>query len=162
MEPGKFSRCHGVRGLHGSVKESAGYWRPRAAALGEAAGRWAQRALDTRGAEALRSIMGLCQLAAKHRASDLNAARAKAMDTEARLPALRESKNLLEAGHHAPGQRQMALREADPIIRPLGTYADFIRNRTSAGDNLFPLEPEPSTAPAPVTLTELPTTSKAS
>jgi transposase len=179
LEPGKFSRCLGVRGLHGSVKESAGYWQARAEALGEAAGRWAQRALDTRGAEALRSIMGLCQLAGKHRAGDLDAACAKAMDAAARLPAFREIKNLLEAGAHAPGQLQMELREADPIIRPLSAYADYIRRRTSAGDHLFPPEPKPlaaplaalpaaapPTAPAPaiipVTLTEHQTTSKAS
>jgi transposase len=173
LEPGRFSRCLGVRGLHGSVKESAGYWQARAAALGEAAGRWAQRALDTRGAEALRSIMGLCQLAGKHRASDLDAACAKAMDAAARLPAFREIKNLLEAGAHAPGQLQMELREADPIIRPLTAYADFIRSRTSTGDNLFHPEPKPlaaqpaaatPTAPAitPVSLTEHQTTSKAS
>ena len=173
LEPGKFSRCLGVRGLHGSVKESAGYWQARAAALGEAAGRWARRALDTRGAEALRSIMGLCQLAGKHRASDLDAACAKAMDAAARLPAFREIKNLLEAGTHAPVQLQMPLREADPIIRPLTAYADFIRSRTSAGDNLFHPEPKPlaalpgaatPTAPAitPASLTEPPTASKAS
>ena len=179
LEPGKFSRCLGVRGLHGSVKESAGYWQARAEALGEAAGRWAQRALDTRGAEALRSIMGLCQLAGKHRAGDLDAACAKAMDAAARLPAFREIKNLLEAGAHAPGQLQMELREADPIIRPLSAYADYIRRRTSAGDHLFPPEPKPlaaplaalpaaapPTAPAPaiipVTLTDHQTTSKAS
>ena len=167
LEPGRFSRCLGVRGLQGSVKESAAYWQARAEALGEAAGRWARRALDTRGAEALRSIMGLCQLAGKHRSSDLDAACAKAMDAAARLPAFREIKILLEAGPHAPGQLQMPLREADPIIRPLDAYTDFIRSRTSAGDDLFPPEPKPpmpspTTAPPPVSPTELPTTSKAS
>ena len=156
-----------MRGLQGSVKESAAYWQARAEALGEAAGRWARRALDTRGAEALRSIMGLCQLAGKHRSSDLDAACAKAMDAAARLPAFREIKILLEAGPHAPGQLQMPLREADPIIRPLDAYTDFIRSRTSAGDDLFPPEPKPpmpspTTAPPPVSPTELPTTSKAS
>jgi hypothetical protein len=101
------------------------------------------------------------------------------MDAAARLPAFREIKNLLEAGAHAPGQLQMELREADPIIRPLSAYADYIRRRTSAGDHLFPPEPKPlaaplaalpaaapPTAPAPaiipVTLTEHQTTSKAS
>lgn len=81
VEPGKFSRSLGVRGLHGTIKESADCWRSRAAALGEAAGRWAQRALDACGAEALRSIMGLCLLADKRRAADVNAACAKATAT---------------------------------------------------------------------------------
>jgi len=164
LEPGKFSRCLGVRGLHGSVKESAGYWQARAEALGEAAGRWARRALDTRGAEALRSIMGLCQLAGKHPASDIDAACAKAMDAAARLPAFREIKNLLAAGDHAPGQLQMPLREVDPIIRPLDAYTDFILSRASARD-LFQPQPPPLaalTAAAPASLTEPPTASKAS
>ena len=79
QEPGKFSRCLGVRGLRGSIGESASYWRSRAEALGEAAGRWARRALETRGAEAIRSLMALCHLADKRRAADIDAACAKAM-----------------------------------------------------------------------------------
>jgi hypothetical protein len=154
MEPGKFSRCLGVRGLHGTIKESADYWCSRAAALGEAAGHWAQRALDARGAEALRSIMGLCQLAEKRRASDVNAACAKAMDSAAGLPSFRVIKHLLEAGDQAPGQVQMELREIDPIIRPLSTYADFIRSQAPEGDDFHPTQSP--------TLTEPQTTSKAS
>jgi transposase len=135
LEPGKFSRCLGVRGLHGTIKESADYWLSRAAALGEATGQWARRALDARGAEALRSIMGLCHLADRRRASDINAACAKAIAAAANLPSFRTIKHLLEAGDHAPGQTQMELREIDPIIRPLSDYADFIRSQApgSAG-----------------------------
>lgn len=147
LEAGKFSRCLGVRGLHGTIKESADYWRSRAAALGEAAGRWAQRAFDTRGAEALRSIMGLCSWAAKHSATDINAACAKAMDATARLPAFREIKHLLEAGSQAPQQIQMELREADPIIRPLSAYTDFIRSQAHGNDNIFSPEPAPPADP---------------
>ena len=153
LEPGKFSRCLGVRGMHGTIKESADYWRSRAAALGEAAGRWAQRALDQRGAEAIRSIMGLCQLAEKRRATDVNAACAKAMDAAAALPTFRAIKNLLEAGGQAPGQIQMELREVDPIIRPLSAYADFIRSQAPGGDIFHP---------ETTTLTKQQTTSKAS
>ena len=147
LEPGKFSRSLGVRGLHGTIKESADYWRSRAAALGEAAGRWAQRALDARGAEAMRSIMGLCQLAEKRRASDVNAACAKAMDAAASLPAFRAIKHLLEAGDQAPGQIQMKLREVDPLIRPLTAYADFIRSQAPGDDNIFHTEPAMLTEP---------------
>jgi hypothetical protein len=147
LEPGKFSRCLGVRGLHGTIKESADYWRSRAAALGEAAGRWAQRALDARGAEAMRSIMGLCQLAEKRRACDVNAACAKAMDAGASLPAFRAIKHLLEAGDQAPGQIQMKLREVDPLIRPLTAYADFIRSQAPGDDNIFHTEPAMLTEP---------------
>jgi transposase len=128
LEAGKFSRALGVRGLHGSIKESADFWHLRAAALGEAAGRWAERALDTRGAEAIRSIMGLCRLAEEHRAAAINAACAKAMDAAAGQPSFRAIKQMLEGGAQAPQQTQMSLREVDPIIRPLSAYADFIHN----------------------------------
>jgi hypothetical protein len=117
--------------------------------------------------------MGLCQLAAKHRASDLDAACAKAMDATARLPAFREIKNLLAAGDQAPSQLHIALREVDPIIRPLDAYADFIRRKAPGGANLFHPEPKPLaalptaislTSPAitPASLTEPPIASKAS
>ncbi|MDP3851052.1 MAG: hypothetical protein Q8Q59_11150 [Luteolibacter sp.] len=142
-----------MRGLHGTIKESADYWHSRAAALGEAAGRWARRALDARGAEAIRSIMGLCQLAEKRRATDINAATAKAMDVTAGLPSFRTPKHMLEAGDQAPGQIQMELREVDPIIRPLATYTDFIRSQAPDGD-IF--------QPETTALTETQTTSKAS
>ena len=154
LEPGKFSRSLGVRGLHGTIKEGSDYWRARAAALGESAGRWAQRALDGRGAEAIRSIMGLCQLAEKRRASDINAACAKAMDAAPGLPSFRLIKHLLEAGDQAPAQIQMPLRETDPIIRPLTDYADFIRSQTPGTGDIF--HPETTTPTQPQT------TSKAS
>jgi transposase len=153
LEPGRFSRCLGVRGLHGSIKESTDYWRSRAAALGESAGRWARRALEQRGAEAIRSIIALCQMAEKRRATDVNAACSKAMDATAALPALRTIKQLLEAGDQAPGQIQMELREVDPIIRPLAAYADFIRSRGPDSDFFHP---------ETTTLTESQTPSKAS
>jgi len=153
LEPGRFSRCLGVRGLHGSIKQSADYWRSRAAALGEAAGRWAHRALEQRGAEAIRSIMGLCHLADKRRAADIDAACAKAMDAAAGLPAYRAIKQMLEAGGEASEQIQMVLREVDPIIRPLTAYADFIRGKDPDGEFFHP---------ETTTLTEQQTTSKAS
>ena len=65
--------------------------------------------------------MGLCPLAGKHRASDLNAAYSQTNHPPAQLPAVREDKNLLAAGDHAPGQLPFTLCEADPIIRPLDT-----------------------------------------
>jgi len=137
LEPGKFSRCLGVRGLHGTIKQSADYWLSRASAVGAAAGDWARRALDARGTEAIRSIMGLCQLSEKRRASDINSACAKAISAAANLPSFRTIKHLLEAGDDAPGQIQMELRVTDPIIRPLSDYADFIRGQTPE-DTGFP------------------------
>jgi len=159
LEAGKFSRCLGVRGLHGTIKESAAYWQSRAAALGGEAGRWAQRALDTRGAEAIRSIMGLCQLAVKRRAADINAACLKAMEAGSGPPSFRAVKHLLEAGDQAPVQLQMQLRESDPIIRPLTAYADFIRSQAPGSDFFHP-EPATPTEPPAEPLTDHQITSK--
>ena len=159
LEPGKFSRSLGVRGLHGTIKESAAYWQSRAAALGEAAGRWAQRALDTRGAEALRSLMGLCQLGQKHRAADINAACAKAMAAASGPPSFRAVKHLLGVGAQAPVQLQMELRETDPIIRPLTAYADFIRRQAPESDFFHPAPATPAEPPAEL-ITEPGITSK--
>ena len=148
-----------MRGLHGTIKESAAYWQSRAAALGEAAGRWAQRALDTRGAEALRSLMGLCQLGQKHRAADINAACAKAMAAASGPPSFRAVKHLLEVGAQAPVQLQMELRETDPIIRPLTAYADFIRRQAPESDFFHPAPATPAEPPAEL-ITEPGITSK--
>lgn len=127
LEPGRFSHCLGVRGFNGTVAQTIAYWQSRAAALGEAAGRWAERAFGQRGAEATRSVMGLCQLKDKHSAMDINAACATAMAAASDLPAYRQIKELLKAGIQGPEQGQMDFREADPLIRPLEVYADHLR-----------------------------------
>ena len=149
LEPGRFSRSLGVGGLHGTVKESSDYWQSRAEVLGEAAGCWAKRALEQRGPEAIRSIMGLCKLTTKSPATAINAACAKAIDNQRALPSLRMVKDLLAAGNKAPGQIQLELREADPIIRPLSDYNDYIRSQTAgdASDPNTPTEPTEPTKP---------------
>lgn len=98
--------------------------------------------------------MGLCQLAEKRRASDINAACAKAMATAANLPSFRTIKHLLEAGDQAPGQIQIELRDSDPIIRPLTAYSEFIRSQSPENDDFHHTESTP--------LTEQQTTPKAS
>jgi hypothetical protein len=55
------------------------YWISRAGVLGEECGQWAQGAFDTRGVQALRSIMGLCDLIKQHSVSAINNACAKAL-----------------------------------------------------------------------------------
>jgi hypothetical protein len=62
IEPGRFSRALGAGGLHAPVISSCHYWISRAGVLGEECAQWAQGAFDLRGAESLRSIMGLCGL----------------------------------------------------------------------------------------------------
>ena len=135
LEPGGFSRCLGVRGFNGTVEQAIVYWRNRAAALGEAAGRWAARAFGQRGAEAMRSVMGLCHLKGTHRAEAIDAACAAAMAATSGLPAYRQIKDLLKAGP-GPRQGQMDFREEDPLIRPLDVYAEHIRRH--GGVDPFP------------------------
>jgi hypothetical protein len=60
VEPGRFSHVLGARGLHAPIISSCRYWISRAAIIGEQCGQWAQGAFELRGAESLRSIMGLC------------------------------------------------------------------------------------------------------
>jgi hypothetical protein len=79
VEPGRFSRVLGAAGLHGPVISSCHYWISRAAVLGEECAQWAQGAFELRGAESLRSIMGLCGLIKKHSATAINGACSKAL-----------------------------------------------------------------------------------
>src|SRR5207237_542665 len=69
VEPGRFSPVLGAGGLHAPVISSCRYWISRAGVLGEECGQWAQGAFDLRGAESLRSIMGLCGLIRNHSAT---------------------------------------------------------------------------------------------
>jgi hypothetical protein len=76
IEPGKFSRILGAAGLSAPVLSSCRHWIGRAGLLGERCGQqWAQAAVDARGPEALRSIMGLCNLVKRHSAAVIDAAR---------------------------------------------------------------------------------------
>ncbi len=75
-EPGRYSSVRGVRGLDhaGPLQSTIRYWQSRVETLGPAAARWAQRAATERGAEALRSFMGLCGMGKKHSASTIDQA----------------------------------------------------------------------------------------
>lgn len=137
-EPGKFSRCLGVRGFNGTVTQTIARWEGRAAAIGEAAGQWASRSLAERGAEGVRSVMGLCALAGKHHASEVNGACARAMEADSRLPALRSITALIKGTADNPRQAQMNFREEDPVIRGLDVYAGHVRER--GGTDPFPAE----------------------
>ena len=136
LEPGRFSRVLGVRGFHGTVARTIAYWENRAAALGAAAGEWARRAFGQRGAEATRSVMGLCHLKERHRAADIDAACAAAMAAASGLPVYRQIRELLKAGRPGPEQGHMDFREEDPIIRPLDVYAGHVREH--GGTDPFP------------------------
>jgi hypothetical protein len=62
QEPGKFSHSLGAGGFSAPVLSSCRYRVSRAAVLGERCGQWAQSALDARGPESLRSILGIVRV----------------------------------------------------------------------------------------------------
>jgi transposase len=121
MEAGKFSRTLGAGGFSAPVLSSCRYWVSRAAVLGEQCGKWAQGAVDTRGPESLRSIMGLCGLIRKHSAAALNAACTKALTSGTYR--LKDIRRLL--GEQAE-QTAFGFAQSHPLIRDLKTYSDFI------------------------------------
>jgi transposase len=136
LEPGKFTRTRGVRGLDGGIDFSIRRWSRKAATMGPAAAQWAALLVERRGAEALRSIMGLYGLARTHRAAHIDAACAKALasagaDTALRL---RDIRHLLRAGSSAPSQTQMPFLDEHPVIRGLDHYARFVSLHAGADD----------------------------
>jgi len=121
VEAGQFSRVLGAGGLHAPVISSCRYWISRAAVLGEECGQWAQAAFDARGAQALRSIMGLCGLIKQHSATAINTACAKAL--KAGTHRFKDLRRLL--GQQAE-QKLFGFADNHPLIRDLTVYSNFI------------------------------------
>jgi transposase len=159
LEPGKFTRTRDVRGLDGGVAFNIQRWTRQAATFGSAASLWATQSVEKRGAEALRSIMGLCALARTHRPAHIDAACAKALAAGADTPLrLKDLKRLLRAGSSAPSQTLMPFLDEHPVIRALDHYGQFVRHHAEGADPTHPTtttdehtqQPQsPSPLPAP-------------
>jgi hypothetical protein len=121
LEPGRFSRILGAGGMSQPVLASCRAWVGRAGLLGASCGRWAQAAIDSRGPEALRSVMGLYALSKKHRACSIEEACAKAL--AAGTHRLRDIQRLIGAPLQ---QGQFPFEQTHPLIRDLKIYAEFI------------------------------------
>ncbi len=122
LEPGKFSRVLGCAGMSRPVHSSCLYWIDRIGMMGECCRRWAQAAVDTRGPEALRSLMGLWGLRKAHTASAINHACQRSLTCGARR--LKDIKRLLAL----PAEEQMTFQQTHPLIRDLGVYGEFVTN----------------------------------
>jgi transposase len=144
IEPGKFSHCLGVGGFSGPVRASCKYWVSRAAVLGDQCGQWAREAVDTRGAEALRSVIALCKLIEKHSATALDAACGKAIKSGARR--LKDIKRLI--GQPAT-QGDFSFAQTHPLIRDLKIYSDFINQNQPHQDQHENHESNPQTTRPP-------------
>jgi hypothetical protein len=121
VEPGRFSHVLGARGLHAPVLSSCRYWISRAATIGEECGQWAQGSFELRGAQALRSIMGLCALSKQHSASAIDSACSKAL--KAGTYRFKDLRRLL--GEQSE-QKAFTFAEHHPLIRDLTVYSNFI------------------------------------
>jgi hypothetical protein len=130
IDPGKFSRHLGAGGFAAPVLSSCRYWVNRASVLGDPCGKWAQAAVDSRGPEALRSIMALCGLIRKHSGGALNAACDKALRSGAHR--LKDIRRFL--GEQAD-QSSFAFAQSHPLIRDLKTYSNFINQPTQTPSN---------------------------
>jgi len=97
------------------------YWISRAAVIGEQCGQWAQGAFERRGAEALRSIMGLCALIKQHSATAINTACSKAL--KAGTYRFKDLRRLI--GQQSE-QKAFAFADCHPLIRDLTVYSNFI------------------------------------
>jgi len=118
---GHFSHVLGARGLHAPVISSCRYWISRAAVIGEQCGQWAQGAFERRGAESLRSIMGLCALIKQHSATAINTACSKAL--KAGTYRFKDLRRLIGS----PSEQQVfGFAENHPLIRDLTIYSNFI------------------------------------
>lgn len=145
IEPGRYSRVLGVAGMSAPVLASCRWRVDQAGLLGEACGRWAQAAIDVRGPEALRAVMGLSSLARKHTAAAINAACARAI--EAGTHRLRDVRRLLEATSVQP---PLAFAETHPLIRDLGVYSRFVENHQPTPHHEPPDPQTPCPHPAPL------------
>ena len=125
QEPGKFSRVLECGGMSRPVLASCKYWVDRLGLLGSGCQQWARQAVDSRGAEALRSLMGLWNLRKKHTATALNAACLQASATGGGR--LRDIKNFVGA----PAQPTFDFQDNHPLIRDLGVYSAFITTTTT-------------------------------
>ena len=123
LEPGKFSRVLGAGGFSAPILTSCRRWRERAALLGDHCEEWARKAIELRGPQALRAIMGLCNLISHHSAATIDHACKRAMASGTyRFKDLRRliGENTVQTG--------FAFAEKHPLIRDLNTYSDFLRN----------------------------------
>ena len=114
---------------HADKKTTLRYWQHRIEAIGPAAAQWAKRAVAERGAEAIRSLMGIARLLNKHTASHIDQACSQALEnSNGNNPSLRS------IGQHLPAQTNPTSAQSQPashpIIRELFVYGQFVQSQT--------------------------------
>jgi hypothetical protein len=136
----------GAGGFSAPILTSCQRWRERAALLGDHCEEWARQAIKLRGPQALRSIIGLCNLIKNHSAATIDHACQRAIASGTYR--FKDVRRLLSENKV---QTNFTFAEKHPLIRDLGTYSDFIRNATAhPPPNQTPYEPNDQT-PCPAT-----------
>jgi len=132
-EPGRFRTApqHIPKEKVSAVERGTDALLRQVAALGPGTRQWAEATTQARGVEAVRVLVGLKALAAKHDAEALEKACQTALSYGAYR--LRTIRQLL--GRQADPQREFGFIEEHPIIRPLSDYSldsllQFRRERT--------------------------------
>lgn len=128
LPAGKFSRSLHCGGLSRPVSSSCHYWLDRVKLLGMHCEQWAYEAFENRGAQALRSIMGLWHLNKKHPAKQLDQACRKAIANNTRR--LKDIQRLVTQPISAE-QSQFEFGAEHPLVRDLGVYSAFVNANQS-------------------------------
>lgn len=124
LEPGKFSETLGIGGGRGRLQDNLNYWLNRAGELGGPCSQWAKSLVQSRGPEAIRSLMGLVGLTQRHSFRALNQACATAAIQGTYR--LRDVRRLLEQ----PSQQgHLNFISEHPLIRNLSEYGLFIQSQ---------------------------------
>lgn len=123
LPPGAFSHASGIGGGKGRLQSNLDHHLARASDLGPSCRLWALALVEQRGFEAMRSLMGLCDLLGKHTHRALNSACARAHARGAFR--LRDLRHLL-ASPSEP-QPQFSFMEHHPLLRDLNEYGLFIK-----------------------------------
>lgn len=136
-EPGRFRTAaeHIPREKVSAVERGTDALLRQVAAIGPVVRQWSEAMTQARGVEAVRVLVGLKALAAKHDAAALDQACATALSYGAWR--LRTVRRLID--EQAPRQRQFEFLEEHPVIRPLSDYSlaslhQFRKVRTNERD----------------------------
>ena len=119
---GRFSNHLGARGRRcTSVEKDTAWWLGRAARIGESCSMWAMEVVGDRGAQGIRVLQGLINLAGKHSAGEIDSACEQALSHGAFR--LKDVKRLIQE----PSQQEaFEFMSSHAIIREMDEYKAFM------------------------------------
>jgi hypothetical protein len=131
QEPGRFSTQpkHIASEKTSGVERGMTWWLKKASYIGPETAGWATAMVQARGIQALRPLMGLVQLAAKHRSSVIE----RACETAHSYGAyqLRTVRQLIR--READKQQKFEFIQEHPMIRNLEDYGQIVRDSLGKG-----------------------------